>query len=207
MQALTLVPATAQRITILDSEIKLIPGEAFSRFADSLVYLNITNSQVAEIQAGAFGGLDELIELILSHNNIKLIKSNWIKDLKNLKKLRVWHNQITEIEPEVFDHLPHLEILDIAYNNIDHCISEESLAKLDHLKAIYLSGNPWPLRCRPPVIFHLEHNHVQIVNTWGDSHVLVAECLAHEPHAQWDDEVLIKCVTSLHNTPLFPPVA
>ncbi|XP_012264650.2 leucine-rich repeat-containing protein 24-like [Athalia rosae] len=191
---LNTIPASARRITIVNSRIPTIQRGAFARFVDSLVSLNITNSAVSNLQAGAFTGLGELRHLILNHNEIKSIKTNWIQDLPKLETLHLWRNHINEIEPAVFDHLPQLELLDIAFNVIDHCIPPESLGKLKNLKIVYVTGNPWPLRCRPPVIFHLENSHVRLVNTWGYTHVFIEECLAHEPAAKYDDVALDKCV-------------
>ncbi|XP_046740631.1 SLIT and NTRK-like protein 6 [Diprion similis] len=193
---LNTIPALAQKITILHSKIHLLPAGGFARFAGSLHCLNITHSEVADIAGSAFAGLSQLYELILDHNHITVIKTDWIKDLGNLKILRVWHNHIKLIEPEVFAHLPNLELLDIAYNQIDQCIPPAHLEKLENLEVLYVAGNPWPLRCRPPVAFHLEHHHVQFINNWGNNHLLIEDCLAHEYGAQWDDQILARCVAN-----------
>ncbi|XP_015517879.1 phospholipase A2 inhibitor beta-like [Neodiprion pinetum] len=203
---LNVIPTLAQKITILNSKIPSLPADSFTRFSGTLNYLNITHSELEKIEDNAFARLSLLHELILDYNRIAEIRTDWIKDLRNLKVLRVWHNHIKLIEPEVFAHLPNLELLDIAYNQIDHCTPLEQLEKLDNLEIFYVTGNPWPLRCRPPVVFHLEHNHVQFIHNWGNDHILIEECLAHEFGAKWDDQILYKCVANHLGKLSVPPI-
>lgn len=181
-------------IEIVDSDIKTIPTDAFAVLGDSLEELNITRSGVEEIEPNAFRGLGRLRVLGLVGNKIRKLDSSWIQDLTYLKNFLAWNNEIVVIDPRIYDLLPNLEVLDVAYNELIDCLTPAQLNKLTNLKLIYLAGNKWLYRCRRDMTYYLGRNHVRFVHDWGTSDLLIDECLAHAPHAEFSDAAVQTCV-------------
>ncbi|KYN34397.1 Leucine-rich repeat-containing G-protein coupled receptor 4, partial [Trachymyrmex septentrionalis] len=190
---LSVIPEGVIGIDIKNSNIKKIPTDAFLMHADSLEELNITGCGVEEIEPNAFRGL-KLRVLGLVDNRIRKLDSSWIQDLTNLEALIVWRNRIAEVDAQLYDLLPNLKLWDIAHNEMNACLPTELLKKLTKLRRIYLASNPWSYRCRRTMTWYLGSNHIRFVQDWGSSDMLIEECLAHEPNADVDDNVLSKCV-------------
>ena len=89
-----------------------------------------------------FAGLNSLIYLDISHNNIKFLPPNLFKDLINLDFLELSWNQIEIIPEGLFKSLVNLELLDLSGNKID--LVEQSATifqNLRKLKILYLGDN------------------------------------------------------------------
>ncbi|CAL7933841.1 unnamed protein product [Xylocopa violacea] len=188
------IPANAAGINIVNSNIKKINTNAFSKFSDSLTELNITGSGVEEIEPDAFRGLNKLQLLGLSNNKVRSIDASWIRGLSNLKSLVLYRNRISNIDPQIYDLLPELQLWDIAYNDINACLTPENLRKLKKLKLILITGNPWNYRCRSSMTWYLGSNHIRFIRDWSITDLLIEDCLAHEPGAEQDDAILNQCV-------------
>lgn len=188
------IPSGAAGISILNSNIIKIQTDAFSKFSDSLIELNITGCGVEEIEPDAFRGLNKLQLLGLVNNKIRRIDATWIRGLLSLRTLILWRNRIIDIDPEMYDVLPELQIWDIAYNDLGKCLSPDMLQKLKKLRRILIAGNPWSYRCRTSMTWYLGSNHIHFIKDWSNSDLLIEECLAHEPGADQDEAVLNKCV-------------
>lgn len=200
------MPDTAQEIRILNSNIPSLPERSFAKFR-SLKYLEITRSQLSDIRNGAFAGLPALEVLVIVENKITTVQENWIKDIPTLKVLKIWKNEIKTIESGVFKHLGRLEILDIAHNKLTNCLAIDHLKELTELKSLYITGNRWPLRCRPDLVFYLTDRHVNLVHNWGTKYLIIADCIAHHPGAQDNDNVLQDCYDLSSGDRLAPPTA
>ncbi|XP_029032532.2 leucine-rich repeat and transmembrane domain-containing protein 1-like [Osmia bicornis bicornis] len=188
------IPSGAAGINIINSNTSKINADAFSKFSDSLIELNITGCGVAEIEPNAFRGLSKLQVLGLVNNKIRKIDASWIKDLPNLRELILWRNRITDIDPSFYDLLPELKVWDIAYNDLNACLSPDLLKKLKKLRRILIAGNPWSYRCRSSMTWYLGSNHIRFIKDWSISDLLIEECLAHEPGADTSDTILNTCV-------------
>lgn len=188
------LPDSVVGLRLEKSNISSIPSDAFSRFAASLIELRITGCSLEKIEDDAFRSLDKLETLDLSNNRILGIETSWIRGLPKLKELIVFRNRIRRIDPEFYVLSPKLELLDIAYNELVDCINESNLKKLKHLRLILIAGNPWSYRCRSEMAYTFKRSGVNWIKDWSVGDLLIEECIAHEPNADTDDQILRKCV-------------
>ncbi|XP_057366942.1 uncharacterized protein LOC130687748 [Daphnia carinata] len=85
-------------------------------------------------------GLDNLITLELTGNNLTLLKRGMLSGLKRLRTLRLARNQIDVIEDQSFVSLASLTTLDLSHNGVV-AISGQSLSHLNDLTQLDLSHN------------------------------------------------------------------
>ncbi|KAJ9579240.1 hypothetical protein L9F63_024656 [Diploptera punctata] len=98
------------------------------------------NSNITEIQKGAFQEADLLTVLVLNHNYGFRIKSQAFDGIYNLKTLSLWNNKIQEINDKAFLGLQNLELLDLSENNISF-LSPQIFHGLKSIKTINLYNN------------------------------------------------------------------
>ncbi|XP_055382516.1 protein PF3D7_1417600 [Condylostylus longicornis] len=89
-----------------------------------LQYLDLSYSNIDDIEDDALGRLEMLETLFLDHNNLKRIPISLPTSLENLF---LQYNQIIEIQPQYFQGLINLKVLDLSGN-----------------KLLYLPGLPLP---------------------------------------------------------------
>ncbi|EFX90283.1 hypothetical protein DAPPUDRAFT_20910, partial [Daphnia pulex] len=85
-------------------------------------------------------GLDNLLTLELTGNNLTLLKRGMLSGLKRLRTLRLARNQIDVIEDQSFLSLAALTSLDLSHNGVV-AISGQSLSHLNDLTQLDLSHN------------------------------------------------------------------
>ncbi|KAL7286814.1 leucine-rich glioma-inactivated protein 1-like [Trichogramma pretiosum] len=100
------------------STVEKIKNEAFLKFYDKLVKLEIWSSKLAEIEDGAFKGLRELKGLVLPRNEITVLKASWFRDLSKLLELNLANNRIASIEIDFLKSVPALINLDLRGNDL-----------------------------------------------------------------------------------------
>lgn len=138
-------------------KIRQIPARAFENFKD-LKRLHVTthnsewSAMTMELHEHAFSGLNELIELDLSDNNIWSTKTETFCWLYSLKTLNLSRNHLQNIKTVGFsDSLREqnlsvrscnlvLETLDLSYNDLI-VVTDNGLSKLRSLSRIFLQHN------------------------------------------------------------------
>lgn len=133
-------------------KIRQIPARAFENFKD-LKHLHVTtynsewSAMTMELHEQAFAGLNELVELHLSDNNIWSTKTDTFCTLYSLKNLNLSNNHLQNIKTVGFSDSRReqnlsvkscnlvIEVLDMSYNDLivltDNCLSKlRSLSKL-----------------------------------------------------------------------------
>ncbi|PZC84089.1 hypothetical protein B5X24_HaOG205811 [Helicoverpa armigera] len=138
-------------------KIRQIPARAFENFTD-LKRLHVTthnsewSAMTMELHEQAFAGLNELIELDLSDNNIWSTKTETFCPLYSLKTLNLTNNHLQNIKTIGFsDSLREqnlsvrscnlvIEVLDMSYNDLI-VLTGNSLSKLRSLSKLLLQNN------------------------------------------------------------------
>ncbi|XP_011557532.3 toll-like receptor 6 [Plutella xylostella] len=138
-------------------KLRQIPARAFENFKD-LKRLHVTthnsewSAMTMELHDQAFSGLNELIELNLSDNNIWSTKTETFCSLYSLKTLNLTRNHLQNIKTIGFsDSIIEqnlsvkscnlvLEVLDMSFNDLI-VISDNSLSKLRSLSKLLLQNN------------------------------------------------------------------
>ncbi|XP_053604802.1 toll-like receptor 6 [Plodia interpunctella] len=149
--------AKLRDLVIDKCKIRQIPARAFENFKD-LKRLHVTthnsewSAMTMELHEQAFSGLNELIELNLSDNNIWSTKTETFCSLYSLKTLNLTRNHLQNIKTIGFsDSLREqnlsvrvcnlvIEILDISYNDLI-VVTDNSLSKLRSLSKLMLQNN------------------------------------------------------------------
>ncbi|XP_046822842.1 slit homolog 1 protein-like [Vespa crabro] len=138
----------AETITIVLSNIPVIPPESFQRFKGYLKKLEFHDCGIEKIATGAFIGLYNLEYLSIYNNALESFKKDYLIGLTtNLKYLNLSRNRISKIDNDVFDLFPNLIGLDIS-DNAMNCIGIEYIEnRLVYLKSFKVIGNPWSCLC------------------------------------------------------------
>jgi len=90
--------ATVYRITINDTKITSTPSNAFTGFTE-VVTLEITNNKdLKEIKPDIFNGLNNLVCVFLTDNQLTQIDLTDMLQLKNLKSIHIVGNPLKKIE-------------------------------------------------------------------------------------------------------------
>ncbi|KAI4472362.1 hypothetical protein M0802_016899, partial [Mischocyttarus mexicanus] len=85
-------------------------------------------------------GISNVKRLILSHNSLFTISSEFFVDFPELVMLDLSHNNFTQFD-DVFNSTPNLRYIDIS-NNFIHSISSTLFSKLNYLEHLELGYNP-----------------------------------------------------------------
>lgn len=124
-------------IHITDAE--YIPGNL--GFLFNLTTLSIQNSQLKEIKATDFDGMQELEYLNLFDNYLSYLPSDTFSSLKKLKRIHLGANKIEEIPNDLFSNNLILEKIHLHENNIKY-LSPEVFDGLTKLNFVTLEYNP-----------------------------------------------------------------
>lgn len=146
---------------IFQSDIRQLPKDTFSRYAKTLVALNLQNCNIKDIDDDAFRGLTHLQKLTLSSNNISQVKDRWFQELMSLQQLDLSYNKITTIQSLAFERLSNLRRLDLSENRLG-CLESNVLQPLRALDKLRFEGNPLTFQCRAKV------NRNGALSTWLD---------------------------------------
>ena len=111
------VPADVTWAKIMDSKLSIITADAFSHLF-ACVELDIQGNEIGVIEAGAFRGMDSLVDLKLLDNKISTVKTGAFGELIKLRKFRMRGNSIDTIQTSAFHGPGHLQVLDVMNNII-----------------------------------------------------------------------------------------
>lgn len=92
------------------------------------------------VTTDAFSGLDSLLTLDLSQNNLTQVNNDSFVSLPNLQQLNLSKNQITILSDNCFDSLQRLQQLDLSWNKLTH-MSPGTLQALPSLSRLMIAGN------------------------------------------------------------------
>lgn len=125
------------KVIFKGSELAVIPKKLFTSFP-SLDELNITFSDVIEIEDETFSDAEELLDLNLENNNITNLQENVFKGAKKLKNIYLSDNHLKKINAAAFNGLK-LKTLVIAENGITSF--EGKFEHPDQIKSLDFHGN------------------------------------------------------------------
>ena len=104
------------QISFLNTSIRVLKTNNFINFP-SLVWLVIHNSQLKEIEDGAFNGVS-LTNLDFTNNKLNMINPRWFSGMTSLKELVLTSNNIEFVPSNSFDDSTELEKLYLNNNQI-----------------------------------------------------------------------------------------
>jgi hypothetical protein len=173
--SLSIVPTKlSSEIQVLDLSNNAISELRRDEFAEAslqnLHKLFLKSCTLIEVNRDAFKGLEILIELDLSNNNIKVLLPETFKTLVKLRTVILNSNEIEKLDDKLFDSLQYLTKIELKDNHIRkinfftfyqvpvlqqiyldnnklQLLRRETFQKLDKLTSLSLTMNPWNCTC------------------------------------------------------------
>ncbi|MPC64008.1 Leucine-rich repeat-containing protein 4C [Portunus trituberculatus] len=133
-------PST-QVLDLQHSNLQVLPRDAF---ADSdlvnLQKLWLNHCKITHLERGAFNMLDNLVDLDMSKNLLRVVPTAALIDIPGLRELSLAHNDLSTIPADAFAPIPDLVTLDLSNNRI-RSINPKAFRCLATLEVLKLSGN------------------------------------------------------------------
>lgn len=131
-------------IQVLDLSSNVIPEIQRNEFIDAnlenLQKVIFKNCSLTEIHRDAFKGLEILIELDLSQNNLRVIHPGTFDYLTKLRTIKLHDNEIEQLQPKTFKDLSFLTKIELRNNRIAK-IAVLAFLNLPKLRDITLEMN------------------------------------------------------------------
>ena len=137
-------------LNLADNNFFTFPSGLFS-VLPSLLFLHLENNRLGDLIADdvngqLFAGLDKLVLLNLTNNQITKLPEPIFKDLSKLNNLTINMNQISSWGNNLYTKMVALENLDLSQNLIAR-VESESVKDLLKLNSLDLSQNPFACTC------------------------------------------------------------
>ncbi|XP_017771104.1 PREDICTED: slit homolog 1 protein [Nicrophorus vespilloides] len=109
--------------------------------------------------------LPNLVYLNLSNNNIDNMNRNTVQDLLRLKHLDLSNNKVVQIPSHLWNHLPHLKSLDLSNNPIKELVAE-TFQGLKNLQILNIQGLSKLQKFDAKALTHIKILHTLALQTW-----------------------------------------
>ncbi|KAK4313903.1 hypothetical protein Pmani_014785 [Petrolisthes manimaculis] len=128
-------------LDISNNNLKILPRDAFIYTGlITLQKLMLSHCKLSLMEAGCFNSVENIMELDLSHNNLKHVPSPALKGLVLLRELNLAHNALSTLATTAFTHTPHIVQLDLSYNAV-MSVAIGGLYNLTELEILNLANN------------------------------------------------------------------
>lgn len=144
------------------NELKTLPAAVFAD-ANELNYLDLSYNQFENIESIGEASVAALETLLISHNNIVIIRKKTFKHFNRLSVLDLSSNNLTFIEDGAFDLVPNMKNLSMAHNFLSH-LDFGMFTRLTSMESIDISNNVLhsvDFRVHLPVFRHLKHINME----------------------------------------------
>ena len=114
---------------------------------EHLVFLERLDLQgvgITDLHENSFIGLEKMLALNMSHNNIPRLPEHILKPLKDLREINLFGNQLKEIPEELFYQNQNLFGINIGYNNLTY-LSSNLLIHNPNLKQFLARQNQFEI--------------------------------------------------------------
>lgn len=152
------LPASTEKIQIVDMPVAVLTEDMFARFGSNLWVLGCSRCRIRDIEPRAFKRLENLQQLSLVNNQLTTVRGSWFEGLNYLTYLDLNYNAIRTIDDSVFQNLPSLVELRLSGNRLE-CLNLQGMSDLKELKRIFLTENP-EFKCPNAVSAYLENRGV-----------------------------------------------
>ncbi|XP_057335185.1 slit homolog 2 protein-like [Microplitis mediator] len=130
-----------QNLDLSFNSINHLKKNAFSNVGLVNLYkLVMRNCGIQTINTGAFHGLQIMIELDLTGNNITNLMPGTFLDTQNLRAIFLNHNFLQSLDNGLFHDLKHLQRVEISHNRLER-ISDRAFKSLPELNTLTLNDN------------------------------------------------------------------
>ena len=111
-----------------------------------LIELDMSHNNLRELPVGFFHPMLKLRKLLLNHNEIEVIEDGLFKDLPFLFKIDLKSNRIHTVGLTAFSNLPVLSDINLDINQLTN-LKKASFDTLDKLNSLSIMQNPWNCSC------------------------------------------------------------
>uniref|UniRef100_A0A0P4WPQ2 Ig-like domain-containing protein n=1 Tax=Scylla olivacea TaxID=85551 RepID=A0A0P4WPQ2_SCYOL len=133
-------PST-QVLDLQHNNLQVLPRDAFvDTGLVNLQKLWLNHCEIKHLERGAFNMLDNLVDLDLSKNLLRVVPTAALIDIPGLRELSLAHNDLATIPADAFAPSPDLVTLDLSNNRI-RSINPKAFRCLATLEVLKLSGN------------------------------------------------------------------
>lgn len=158
------------RLEILDGELSsflyiysldarnnfLTDAQGVKHLGYSLRRLYLGDNNFSILNNHAFGDLEMLEILDISHNNLSQIRRRAFQGLNNLQKLDLGYNQIDQLQPDQFSNLRKLRVLNLSHNRLRSLPREIFLnTRVEYLDLSHNYLSMWPVNAFSDIGFTL----------------------------------------------------
>lgn len=138
-------------LTIRDNDLRELQANQFTGMRDSLQFLDLDHNNIQLIPSFTFNGLNQLMYLILSNNNLTVLKQDFLQSSVYIEYLTLRNSNIKMIEKQAFGFISNLRIIDLSENQITH-LNEGAFMGLNEIEVLNLSN--LSIEYIAPKIFH-----------------------------------------------------
>ena len=134
--------------------LETIPDDAFGGL-DQLRELHLSHNQLQTVNQRTFDHLPRLVVLYLDDNQLETIHDEAFDGLRKLKILRLVKNRLKTVSHTMFSHLSHLVALNLGHNQLE-TIPDDAFLGLGQLKFLVISSNRLT-SLNATLVIHLSH--------------------------------------------------
>lgn len=111
-----------------------------------LIELDMSYNNIRELRPGTFTGLEKLRNVIINYNEIEVLPNNLFVNLSFLSRIEFRNNRLHQVQLHVFAGTVALSAISLEQNRLTHLHKDtfKDLQKLNHLS---LQGNAWNCSC------------------------------------------------------------
>ncbi len=135
-----------QRIFLRNCSLRAVEKDAFHDL-NIMVEVDLSHNQLRRFNPETFNANERLRSLSLSHNPLGKLEAHQFPPLPNLRSLELVNCQLELVDKKAFMDLSKLETLKLSANRFAS-LKPEVFLPLNKLKSLDLQDNPWNCDCR-----------------------------------------------------------
>lgn len=178
---------------------------------DNVIRLDLRNNMISELADSVFNRLQKMETLILSQNNIEVLKPDVFKGqymagdlypLKSLRTLILDQNKLHSLNADLFEHVEKIEYLSLARNPLEVIDTHTAIAITNLMNLKFLDLSYTQLSSIPKYFLHTP-KYLKVLKLSGNSFTEVPRELA-EAHSLETFEFNDNAIEELTNKNGFP---
>ncbi|XP_066283394.1 reticulon-4 receptor-like 2 [Branchiostoma lanceolatum] len=133
------LPAGITSLSLASYPLSNLSADTFTALGN-LTVINLTNSEIRDIETGTFNSTPKLRALYLNQNKLTILRSGMFTGLGNLREISLDYNEISDIQAGTVNPTPQLVHLSLAHNKLTN-LRSDMFTGLGNLASLYLDNN------------------------------------------------------------------